>query len=310
MTNREKVNELKRIIYETLTPYITKNYWLLDVPHHDNVGDILIWQGEIDFLASRKYRCLGMSASDSAVIPNISDGDLILFHGGGNFGDLWPIQHQYKKLIMAKFPRCKYLFFPQTVWWENEQSLSEDANFFANYDCTICARDKVSYAKLKDRFKNEILLVPDMAFCMNISKYLLSPKQFKRPFLLRRNDIEFMPHEKIAELTGSHIEAFDWTPIMKKTKYHRLREILQQTLPRSGWLYELFMYHIYRPFLIRSGVRQLLSYTDIYTTRLHGLILSILLNKDSVFLFDNSYSKNFSFYTTWLTDLEAVGIIK
>ena len=52
------------------------------------------------------------------------------------------------------------------------------------------------------------------------------------------------------------------------------------------------------------------SHTDIYTTRLHACILSILLRKEDITFFDNSYGKNSGFYDTWLTDCENVKMVR
>ena len=80
--------------------------------------------------------------------------------------------------------------------------------------------------------------------------------------------------------------------------------------PRKlGWAYEPYMYYVYRPYLIRSGVRQLMSHTDIYTTRLHACILSILLGKEKITFFDNSYGKNRNFYDTWLRDCDSIKMV-
>ena len=63
--------------------------------------------------------------------------------------------------------------------------------------------------------------------------------------------------------------------------------------------------HIYRPFLVRSSVKQLGAYETIYTTRLHAAILGVLLGKKVVFM-GNSYGKNSGFYETWLKDCNSV----
>ena len=52
-------------------------------------------------------------------------------------------------------------------------------------------------------------------------------------------------------------------------------------------------------FNYRSG------YKNIYTTRLHGLILAALLGKETYFL-DNSYGKVSAVYDTWLKDVDNV----
>ena len=61
--------------------------------------------------------------------------------------------------------------------------------------------------------------------------------------------------------------------------------------------------------MIREGVKQISQYENIYSTRLHAAILSVLLEKQFV-LFDNSYGKNSSFYETWLNDLDDVKFIR
>lgn len=46
-------------------------------------------------------------------------------------------------------------------------------------------------------------------------------------------------------------------------------------------------------------------YSIVYTTRLHVLILSALLEK-KIFLIDNTTGKLNSFYNTWLKDLDNI----
>jgi exopolysaccharide biosynthesis predicted pyruvyltransferase EpsI len=47
------------------------------------------------------------------------------------------------------------------------------------------------------------------------------------------------------------------------------------------------------------------KYDYVFTTRLHGAILSLLLHKKFTF-FDNSYGKNKGFYDTWLKDVDGI----
>jgi pyruvyl transferase EpsO len=60
--------------------------------------------------------------------------------------------------------------------------------------------------------------------------------------------------------------------------------------------------------MIREGVKQISKYENIYSTRLHVAILSVLLEKPFVF-FDNSYGKNSAFFETWLSDLDGAKFI-
>lgn len=61
--------------------------------------------------------------------------------------------------------------------------------------------------------------------------------------------------------------------------------------------------------LFNIGVSFLSPYSTIYTTRLHGCILGIMLGKE-VHLIDNSYGKNSTFYETWLKDIDNVNLLK
>lgn len=49
MNNEEGIKELKSLISKTLLPLIGKQCVLYDVPFYKNIGDVLIWQGELSF---------------------------------------------------------------------------------------------------------------------------------------------------------------------------------------------------------------------------------------------------------------------
>ena len=63
--------------------------------------------------------------------------------------------------------------------------------------------------------------------------------------------------------------------------------------------------HCFNELMIKEGVKFISPYYYVETTRLHGCILSILLNKQ-VTLVNNSYGKNKNFYDSWLSDLDSV----
>lgn len=57
--------------------------------------------------------------------------------------------------------------------------------------------------------------------------------------------------------------------------------------------------------MTRRGVEFVSQYKAVYTTRLHVMILSVLLEKPVQFI-DNSYGKLSSFYDTWLKNCRGV----
>ena len=82
-------------------------------------------------------------------------------------------------------------------------------------------------------------------------------------------------------------------------------EIINVTIPDSVKTIDLYAFYILRPQLIRKGIEFVSQYREIYTTRLHVFILSILLGK-SCTIIDNSYGKNSSFYETWLKNVDGI----
>ena len=46
MNNKEKINQLRKLIYSNLNPLINNKCLLLDAPYYHNIGDVLIWAGE------------------------------------------------------------------------------------------------------------------------------------------------------------------------------------------------------------------------------------------------------------------------
>ena len=305
MTCQEKVRELRENIIRQLTARITADYWLMEVPHYDNVGDSLIWQGELDFLRSVPHRCKGIRAWDSTHRARIGKGDLVLFQGGGNFGDLWTLPHDFKMRVMSEHPQNRFLFFPQTVYFKDEQNLKRCAEFMAGFDVTICARDATSYETLRAHFKNEILLVPDMAFCMDVSRWVWKGRCSEVPLVIKRRDQEFRESEALNRaLALPGVEVDDWRVMTHPGLVDKGARAFRRRIVRA--FYDVYMFWVYRPHLVRSGFKQLQEHGDIYTTRLHACILSVLLGKERITFFENSYGKNSQFYATWLKDCDAV----
>lgn len=69
----------------------------------------------------------------------------------------------------------------------------------------------------------------------------------------------------------------------------------------------LFKYHL--PLIIEYAVDFISRYDEIYTTRLHGGVLALLLGK-KVHLIDNNYGKISALYNTWLLENPNVEILK
>ena len=77
----------------------------------------------------------------------------------------------------------------------------------------------------------------------------------------------------------------------------------------SNKVWDWYASHVFNEAMIKEGVEFISPYREVETTRLHGCILSILLNKQVV-LVNNSYGKNRNFYESWLQDLDTIQLKK
>ena len=305
--------KLRSVIYDRLTPYIKSDYVLLGLPYYNNIGDTLIWEGELEFLKSIKYKCLGVCGWDSYPAVGFDDNVTILITGGGYFGDVWRKAWQNVLNGIKNNKNNSIIFMPQTIFYENEYIRDQDSRLLADFkNLVICARDMISYNYAKKFFSNEVLLVPDMAFCIKPS-YLwnLVKPQTNDILLLRRKDKE-LRDEKI-DIVEENFNISDWPTYENTSKSEqwvyridrRLKYIPGERI--RHFLRSQLYYRIYRPLMLRLGVEFISQYRKIYTTRLHVMILSVLLDKEVVVI-DNSYGKLSSFYKTWLTDYSKISL--
>jgi len=327
----KKVNQLSEIINEQLFAIINKNGEVkkcvyLGLPYYTNIGDVLIWQGTECFLKRIEMECLYRASpstySEKRIWKIINKRDnlscevLFFLQGGGNFGDLWEEQQNFRRKIINDFPNNPIIILPQTVFYDDTDKMKMDVELFAKHKkLIICARENKSYEVLKENFHNKIILVPDMAFCIpsnGLKKFQSKPK--KRVLFLKRNDKELNDTVNYLEIISeTKIDICDW-PSMEK------RKISSFFLWRFMWatsivpnlfskLTDIYAYYFFRYDMIKIGIKFLSEYKKIYTTRLHVAILCCLMEKPYLF-FDNSYGKNKSFFETWLSDLDTAKFLR
>lgn len=315
MQNKQLIDRLCEKIRETLTPLITNDYVYLDLPYHPNIGDTLIWEGTREFLKTLPCKCLYYASKDSFRYRKLSPNVIILLHGGGNFGDLYRLHSEFRKKIIELYPANKVIILPQTVFYEDIELLAGDAEFYANHpNVTICAREQYSFDFLSKHFKNQILLLPDMAFFINAKRYNVS-KEGNRVLYLKRTDKELAKNDNLVELPAN-VEQHDWPTYERRYdefdkverfayRLHKLFRICgfnDKLLARiEDWKRNCY----YRRKYVQIGIAFLSPYHVIYTTRLHVLILGVLLGKE-LYLINNTSGKVINFYNTWLKELNSI----
>lgn len=320
MTFDRKINELRERIEKVLIPLIDHDYVLWGLPYHSNIGDMLIWEGEESLLKKTGYRCVGRASQFTCDFPVLSPDTIIVLQGGGDFGDLWRWVQEFRLEVIRRYPANKIIVLPQSVYYQDTDLMLQDAEKMALHPrLVLCVRDKVSEKILKNYFRNEILLLPDMAFC--IAADYFSNKQVQKTdiiLFLKRGDKELSPCFLPLKNLSGKVDIRDWPSMEKNTFILKIfggLSICRQLTGKYNCLHfleslfgrweNLYAAYILRPHLIKQGVRFVSKYKQVYTTRLHVLILAVILGKEVSFL-DNSYGKNSSFYHAWLSDLPKV----
>lgn len=308
------INHLREKIQKELTPIVDNDYVYLDLPYHHNIGDTLIWEGTREFLKTVPYKCLYYASKDSFRYRKLPKNVIILLHGGGNFGDLYRLHSEFRKKIIKLYPDNKVVILPQTVFYEDMSLLQSDVDFYAAHpNVTICAREQVSFNFFTENFKNQVLLLPDMAFYLDLKKYKVSEDE-NRVLYLKRTDKELVNANMVKIPAKS--EQHDWPTYenhygefdMVERFTHLLRIIFKICGLRDRILARLEDWKrnwYYRRKYVQMGVSFLSPYHTIYTTRLHVLILGVLLAKE-IYLINNTSGKVVNFYNTWLNELDSI----
>ncbi|MDG5815550.1 polysaccharide pyruvyl transferase family protein [Chitinispirillales bacterium ANBcel5] len=319
----EEIIGLKQQITEKISSLINSDYIFLDLPYYTNIGDVLIWKGTEDMLKTLPYKCIYKSSIENYVKPQISSDVIILLQGGGNFGDIWRRHTKFSLKIIQDYPENRIIILPQTVYYKSSQTMHSDAHLMSMHkNLTLCARDTTTFKLLNRYFsKNHLVLMPDMAFCISrdfINKYKNAAHK-ESLFINRKDQEQLSPDQNNYTFDHNGVEEREW-PSMEKPMFHTKmlfwckkitsaltrRNVFPKTMNK---LTDFYAQKIFMPKILKLGIQFISEYQYVYSTRLHGAILAVLLNKPVTF-FDNSYGKNSTFYTTWLKNYKHIKFIK
>lgn len=315
MNARALKEKLHSIIESKLSPLIDHDYVYWDLPYHINIGDTLIWQGTLDFLSDKNYKMLSNGNFATVSLNQLPQDTIILLHGGGNFGDIYGASQSFRKKVVERYPNNKIIVLPQTIYFEDKANEEKDFLLFSKHkNLYLCVRDQPSYEiACKYLEEEKVLFLPDMAFCIN-DKTLSKGELTSKKLLMNRIDKEAV------QMNDSYISFVDiqsdWPTFEKEPVYCVLLRYLNGLNRRINKkhsktilskLIDGYASNIVRPKLIKIGIDFINEFDTVYTTRLHGCILSLLLDKNIVLL-DNSYGKNKAFYDAWLKESDNIKV--
>lgn len=160
--------------------------FIMGSPLHTNIGDLAINWAESSFIEKHLEGavCYSVPLERASKYTHvytwlIADKDLLLGIGGGNMGDMYIVEEEWRRKLVRLFPRNKIVIFPQTIHFRSSPlgraELKKTINAYtAHPDLTLVARERESYDFMKKKFPgNVVILTPDIVLSMapRLKKY-------------------------------------------------------------------------------------------------------------------------------------------
>jgi exopolysaccharide biosynthesis predicted pyruvyltransferase EpsI len=317
----DSIKSQQALLFDRLGTLLTKgtSVALLDFPNHNNVGDNAIWLGEKAALkkigVDIKYQCDLYSFSEKTLRKRLGNNGVVLLHGGGNLGSVWPEHQMFRERIIQSLSDMQIIQLPQSVHFDdNAKKMRFKEIAKAHKNLQILVRDNESLEILSEPGLN-VELCPDMALALGPVNRSIVP--VVDVVWLARTDHESagQPDETIA----ISMEKLDWLYgepgkfyskfIMRVTV--RIRRLVQKAFLKSKFLRDYAgginsaFFDLLAWSRFNRGIRILSRGKVIITDRLHGHILSTLLGKPQVLL-DNHYRKIGNYLDAFFLTREAV----
>jgi exopolysaccharide biosynthesis predicted pyruvyltransferase EpsI len=288
------IAKLKGMIHDCLNEYVSQDepVAILDFPDIRNCGDSAIWLGEVAYL---KHRC-GKQPAYVSRIQDFSPEDLervvptgpILIHGGGNFGDLWFSHQDFRERVLERFPKRLIIQLPQSIHFQSQDRVDKSARVIGRHgNFVLLVRDEESRQFAEKHFDCQVLICPDMAFCIGP----IQPSVTTRfPVLaMLRTDREKALNYDLSAYPDLPVE--DW--ITESRTAIGIAKVLGAATGAASLNPERIrqaMFNAAAKARLRRGIRQISRARAIVTDRLHVHICSLLLGRPHAVL-DNVYGK-------------------
>jgi exopolysaccharide biosynthesis predicted pyruvyltransferase EpsI len=283
---------------------------IIDPPGHANVGDNAILLGELDYIDEHhpKSRTSFYDVGNytAKADRHIDEASILLLHGGGNFGDLWPRHHAIRKTILRNFRHKRIVQLPQSISFSDDAELRETQTLVdAHPDFHLIVRDEKNYAFALKNFSCEVSLAPDMAFAMQPIRR--KPARLDAQCLLRGDKEVVADHEAITATltkTGASFAVDDWLedPETLSRRLDRKLNVISRNHPSLTALFQpqmMWTRRLYARRRLDVGIALLSRGRYVVTDRLHAHILSSLLDIPN-FVFNSLDGKIGAFHAAWM----------
>ncbi|MBW6033541.1 polysaccharide pyruvyl transferase family protein [Klebsiella sp. CVUAS 11332] len=282
------------------------NVIFIDYPLYHNVGDLLIFQGTQKFFKDNNINVkMYRSAHDynlEELKENVDPQTTLICQGGGNFGDLYDVHQNIRLSLVTNFKNNRIIILPQTAHFSDENKLNLNIDIFKQHPNVILfARDTNTF-ELFQRFTDKVYLMPDMAHQL-YGELPVSAIKKNNPLYFLRVDKEKNDLQQ-SLMNNNEIQSIDWEDFVTSNefRYERILSKVSRLANKinSGFLKNI-VYHLWNNHssqVVNRSARYFSQYDLIITSRMHGHILSCLVNRDNKVI-DNSYGKNSGYFNEW-----------
>ena len=269
----------------------------VDLPMHGNIGDLLIMLGTMKFLAENRINCSTVASLRNYSSKWLGPDRVLLLHGGGNLGDLYPRFQSFRERMIEQLPKNRIIIFPQSIHFSSEQAFAKAAKIFSRHpDLHICTRDARSHALAKSMSANTYLL-PDMAH--QLYPLTRAGTAARGTLGLVRTDKESTRNVEIGADTIT-----DWPEYVgsnfRLIRYYRAIARYSYELGAGARVadFQTRLWVRYAQRIVAGAVNLFSDHSRVVSDRLHAHILSCLLDMPNEIM-DNSYGKNSTYINQW-----------
>ena len=276
----------------------SRNVWLVGTPEFGNLGDHMISEAEREILRTvypeKNIHEITMNEyweKKDYLKNTVQKNDLLVFHGGGNVGNLWPKSEQIRRDAFGIWKDQKKIIMPQSICFtddeEGRKELEETRRSYAVKNLLLCCRDAASYQFAEEKLPCASICVPDT---------VLFHKPETHPAVRKEGAVLCLRSDKEKTVTEQDKEKIVSALRKKYTKITELDTVGEKKTRETR----------------REGLKeffdQLRRAEIVVTDRLHGMIFCALNGVPCIAL-DNSYHKVSGAYE-WLKPLEYIHYIK
>ena len=305
------LNAVRRAITDELRPHFegSGKVALLGVPTHGNLGDNILHLAEVHLVAAlgkspavtcptfHKRTLPSDKCPDPAtLLDTLGPNPLILFHAGGNWGDLWREGHAGRLAYLARLDQelqarnatSRVLQLPQSLFYADTMLNAHDNAVLQRLraiDFTLYLRQRSSLAyapQASGRLK--VKLMPDIAFLLSDMDILGAAPTLDVLILLRQD------HERAKSgLSTSDVTRLAGDVFNSMNTTFQVKDWVVPTSPLPGEL-EASSPNTFP--LVRYGMAQRLikDAKVVITDRLHVSIVALLADRHHIMI-ENSYGK-------------------